>query len=330
MKFGIELETISTLSRESLVDHFRAAGLSAETASHGARNYQSWQMESDGSIIPSRPSRQRRSLVTQEDRDEQRPNMNYRYGVEIVSPVLDWSDAGRRQLELAIDTAAPHVTVNTSCGFHVHVSADGLNGPKLARLKRLWLNLEPIVFSYLPPSRRNNHYCQRGIGETGRYYGLNLTCLPVKGTVEFRCHHGTMNKKKIISWVAFCIALVEFAKGDEAIPEITLSRNATGADVIEVTFRNRRFTVTPRENGFEWDGSVYRDLKTAVFQIVKSLNPDRTRPIADRFINRNVKRASMENGGMAAACAALRVDHEAQLFLVERYDLAVRTWGLAN
>jgi hypothetical protein len=139
-----------------------------------------------------------------------------------------------------------------------------------------------------------------------------------------------MNKKKIVSWVAFCIALVEYAKGDREIPSISIQTNSAEQDVIEVTFRKRSFTITPAGSRFLFQDTEYANLKDAVLAIVKTLNPDRSRPLSDRFINRNVKRATMENGGMKQVCEALRIDTEAQEFLIERYDLAVRTWGLAD
>jgi hypothetical protein len=335
MKIGIELETISTVSQDVLSETFRAAGLAATSTGYSGHNYSVWQMKPDGSISTFRrsPVSRRgvsRTAATQEDRDEIRPTREYRYGVEIVSPALEWNDDAKSILGRAIDIASPYVTVNTSCGFHVHVSGEGLTSDKLTRLKNLWNALEPIVFSYLPPSRRNNRYCARGIGTQNRFHGLNLTCLSTKGTVEFRCHHGTMNKKKILSWVSFCVALVEYAKGNRSIPSITVNQTATGDDIIEVNFRKRTFTITPQDGRFIFAGNQFSTLKDAVLAVVKTMNPDRVRPLSDRFINRNVKRANMENGGMREICSLLAIEPEAQNFLIERYDVAVRTWGLSN
>lgn len=45
-----------------------------------------------------------------------------------------------------------------------------------------------------------------------RYHGLNLTSLPLLGTVEFRHHQGTVNARKILMWSAVCTAVIEYAK----------------------------------------------------------------------------------------------------------------------
>lgn len=46
----------------------------------------------------------------------------------------------------------------------------------------------------------------------GRYFGLNLQSAFKHGTIEFRCHGGTIEADKIVPWAAFCSALLDFAK----------------------------------------------------------------------------------------------------------------------
>jgi hypothetical protein len=45
-----------------------------------------------------------------------------------------------------------------------------------------------------------------------RYYGLNLQAAFEHGTVEFRCHSGTVDADKITNWAVLCTAILDTAK----------------------------------------------------------------------------------------------------------------------
>jgi hypothetical protein len=45
-----------------------------------------------------------------------------------------------------------------------------------------------------------------------RYHGLNVSSIPIHGTIEFRLHQGTVNPTKILMWAAICSALVEYGR----------------------------------------------------------------------------------------------------------------------
>jgi len=45
-----------------------------------------------------------------------------------------------------------------------------------------------------------------------RYYGLNLQAAFEHGTVEFRCHSGTVDAEKITNWAVLCTAILDTAK----------------------------------------------------------------------------------------------------------------------
>lgn len=44
-----------------------------------------------------------------------------------------------------------------------------------------------------------------------RYRSVNFHSFHVKGTIEFRLHHGTVDPDKIINWSAICVAIVDYA-----------------------------------------------------------------------------------------------------------------------
>lgn len=53
-------------------------------------------------------------------------------------------------------------SINKTCGLHVHLDARDFmsDGKKLARVMRTFYAVEDLIFSLLPPSRWDNHYCQ--------------------------------------------------------------------------------------------------------------------------------------------------------------------------
>lgn len=218
-KFGIEIECFGPVSSEAVARAISAAGVNcvAEGYNHLTRSY--WKVITDGSI--------------------QAPGSQI--GYEIVSPPLTGEayDDIRTVSNVLIDLG---VTVNRSCGLHVHIDAANLTTPQLFMVAARYHRFGNEIDAVLPNSRRatNNMYClpltdemaamrdsttpERVFGmpsrsmvqqffERGsmrsRYRKLNLMSYLVHGTVEFRQHSGTVEARKIINWVEFCQNFVE-------------------------------------------------------------------------------------------------------------------------
>ena len=85
----------------------------------------------------------------------------------------------------------------------------------------------------MPPSRRNNNYCQslrvdsweskidsartlqdleNKITRRSRYFKLNSQSYWRHHTVEFRQHSGSVEFEKVKNWILFCARFVEFSK----------------------------------------------------------------------------------------------------------------------
>lgn len=128
------------------------------------------------------------------------------------------------------------VKVNTSCGFHLHVSNKRFFTQRnLKRIIMTWVALEDVMIATQPRSRFNNSYCRRYLkqylednnngrsvpkgkealisemGRNNRYYAMNLSALRKHGTIEIRLHAGTTDDKKIIAWVNLMLAVFEYA-----------------------------------------------------------------------------------------------------------------------
>lgn len=93
--------------------------------------------------------------------------------------------------------------VNKSCGLHVHLDARGIGEQaalKNARIMDSWLfHLQELV----PPSRRNNQYCQFGVtlARGQRYRAVNLQSLASHQTIEVRLGSATLDYTKVLAWI---------------------------------------------------------------------------------------------------------------------------------
>jgi hypothetical protein len=223
MKFGIELECYN-VSRETIVNGLRAAGLNACVASYSGRAYDQWQVKTDGSIQGQE-------------------------GFELVSPVLE-GELGIAHVRIACQVLKnAGAKVNTSCGFHVHHDASDFGIRQFRNLFKRFVKHEAAMDSIMEKNRRANE--NRYIGSMGsasdmaditvqarlwariegcrsvnqlsnawsnnRYLKLNLQSFFRTGTIEFRHHHGTVNGEVVERWIRFTAGMVQQARENVAI-----------------------------------------------------------------------------------------------------------------
>ncbi len=160
-------------------------------------------------------------------------------GGEIVSPILQGQN-GLDQIEEIFTHVNSFVgdNINRQCGFHVHLSWDGMTPQQIKKIADRWIVYEDSIDEFMPSSRRgdNNRWCRsnksyssyhrmiQGLTENDlrrfgyrvsrqgtRYMKLNFHPLSRQGTIEFRNHSGTTDPKKIINWVKFLIGFVQSA-----------------------------------------------------------------------------------------------------------------------
>ena len=208
-KFGIELECFG-VSRTIVVHAFQAAGLAVMNASYCGRDYDVWQIKTDGSI---------------QGVD----------GFEVVSPVLN-GEAGiaeaRKACEILVNLNAQ---VNKSCGFHIHHNAANWNIAQFKNLFKRFAKYENAMDSIQPTSRRINRFCKSNVlsmgisktfakieacgsvAELSRFYGddryfkLNLQSFFRMGSVEFRNHAGTVDANKVENYIRLTYGFVQAA-----------------------------------------------------------------------------------------------------------------------
>lgn len=221
-KFGVEIEF------RDLEQHLAAEAIQSVTNEHchiteyhGRRcttcrdivGYDKWKIERDSTVTRS-----------EWDSDE---DTNLLYGGEAVAPIgsgqahLDQIGKVMRALRAA------GATVDRQAGMHVHLNMKDMGKEGLAQLVLHWQQIEDFMFGLCAPSRRNNSYCQpMSLSEAqqiaqqfrtrGTAYGnrgaLNVTCYPKLGTFEFRLHQGTLNARKMDSWVKLLLGITQSVK----------------------------------------------------------------------------------------------------------------------
>lgn len=124
---------------------------------------------------------------------------------------------------------------NKTCGFHVHLGGEKLHSAKNRhKILLVYSMFHDSLFDMLPPSRRQNAYCDRSwstfpnnwkhflklvaddpesifTNEYGRYNAINFCSYPRRQTLEVRCHSGTVEFEEVIKWIQINVAMFDFA-----------------------------------------------------------------------------------------------------------------------
>lgn len=158
-------------------------------------------------------------------------------GCEVVSPILSGDDGAEQVRKVCKVLNENGITVNRSCGLHVHVDARNLAFGQVRNVCKMFAKYEQQFDALLPESRRQNRFCSSNLATWGgsldaaferldhchsvsdlqranrenRYHKLNLESLSRYGSIEFRMHSGTVDAAKILAWVGMLLGFVDRA-----------------------------------------------------------------------------------------------------------------------
>lgn len=210
-EFGVEIEAYG-VDRNRLATLLNTAGIVTQVQAYNHNTTNVWKIVSDASVAGTN-------------------------SFEIVSPILK-GEKGLTEVQKVCEVLeAAGAKVNKSCGLHVHFNARNMTINDWKNLYKNYINLEPEIDSIMPISRRknNNSYCKgltyryankqsafnaidncttvselsRSVTNNNRYYKLNAESYNRHGSVEFRQHSGTVEYKKISSWIKICSAMID-------------------------------------------------------------------------------------------------------------------------
>jgi hypothetical protein len=247
-KFGIEIEYVGA-TRSEVARAISDAGVAChvEGYNHTTRSY--WKIVTDASLHD-------RSGLTG----------------EIVSPILQGED-GFAQLKKVCDAinSIEGVTVNRSCGLHVHLDAQSMTVSQVAKVFERYARFEDDIDNIMPRSRRGEsrwaHSIKNRVSSVtactskdsqecamGRYYKVNLTNVARRGAIEFRQHSGTTCYTKISMWVKFLMDFVtkscEIADARQPVSYSFRGRRTVPFDIA-------RKVVAANGGALNWRGNRY-------------------------------------------------------------------------
>lgn len=118
-------------------------------------------------------------------------------------------------------------SVNSRCGLHVHLDARCVSWERREAFA-MWLgSWQDWWFNLMPPSRRDNVYCQRVPSETpSRWTHYQWVHPTDKSTIEIRIHSGTLNRHKVHDWLCVMADLMDLLRSDKPLPPIALAPTA--------------------------------------------------------------------------------------------------------
>lgn len=218
--FGVEIECMGGSNSRSAVRRALAdAGFVVHPSEYSAYDSQTWIVGTDGSLAGTN-------------------------GMEIKSPILRGADGLKTIRRVTKVLNSLGVTVNRSCGLHVHVgitnAAQKFKNEEVYTILRRYNDHKEQIDLLLARSRRAdaNEFCgpiddvvgrleleisdrqwrnaqidpDDLAGEGDHYDCVSLEALGKYGTIEFRQHHGTTNGTKITNWIIFLLNHVEMAR----------------------------------------------------------------------------------------------------------------------
>lgn len=212
--FGVECEFFG-ITPQAAVDALAAVGVSAIYAGYTHAITADWKIVTDVSVTKTGTGVGR--------------------GLELVSPILSGANGLAEAAKAVKALLSIGGKVDKSCGLHVHIGMDGLNGSQIMNVFDLYAANQNHINGVVARSRHSNRYCKpqsnipnyergrydairslngnheirEGVRALDRFVAVNLTSYAKYGTVEFRQHQGTLNGEKLTSWVKFLLAIVE-------------------------------------------------------------------------------------------------------------------------
>ena len=207
-KFGIEIEFVGAC-KYLVAEAINEAGVDCEVEYYNHTTRAHWKIVSDSSLDSIRG-----------------------YAAELVSPILEGDDGVQELLKVITAlNSVDGVTVNRSCGLHVHLNCVDLTVKEIQTIYERYAQYEEQIDLCMPRSRRGSmHWCKtlkdegkvakvkrakykESIADSfGRYYKVNLTQIARRGAIEFRQHSGTTDFTKIYNWLSFLMQFVESSR----------------------------------------------------------------------------------------------------------------------
>lgn len=156
---------------------------------------------------------------------------------EVVTHILNGKKGLDTLKSLCSSLSEIGATVNRTCGLHVHFGCTKMNNEWYVNIFKNYQMCKRVIDSFLAPSRRGESamYCN-GIARFdydtchtasdiremmgSRYFCVNPESWARHKTIEFRHHQGSVDYKKISTWVEFLASLVIYSYSNRLSSEV--------------------------------------------------------------------------------------------------------------
>lgn len=191
-------------------------------------------------------------------------------GIEINSVIFDTSPEKFKVLAEIITIVNKYFTTDEKCGLHIHLDAQDLSEEEEKRIYYLYQKLEGVMYSFVHPRRLGNRYCLPlpkrtkeefknksfyGLYTKDRYRAVNFTAIDKYGTIEIRVMEGTTNTEKILEWIKFHKALIDYAIKTDVFEKVNRKSEKLVRDILGrglyLSYKNREkynFFMNPNPN----------------------------------------------------------------------------------
>ncbi|ALY09622.1 amidoligase [Arthrobacter phage Salgado] len=219
-RFGVEVE-FTGCTRQQVLDQLRELDpeFPVEIQGYNHRTTSVWKLITDASVTYGPEG----------------------HGLEAVSPILKGEEGFKQLSTLLKAIRQAGGNVDKSCGIHVHHDANDMTPMQVSNMVTLYTKNQRIMDQLVSRSRRagENRYCEalplheateaaerlklrESVSHFNRFRTINVTSYPKYGTLEIRQHQGTLNARKVSSWVkvgqAMMAVAVKLAETEASVP----------------------------------------------------------------------------------------------------------------
>jgi len=170
-------------------------------------------------------------------------------GREFYSPILA-GDGGLNAVERLCQLAEKYGwTVDTACGYHLHIDVQDESLDALRSIQYAFANLYDLLIRCVNSDRRSSTFCKNYthpdsveeaddllnfFDRTQRYNYLNVNSYRSHGTFENRLHEGTFDQRATCNWIILNMRITEAAKQHSIADLKAMLYGKTLEDVWEV------------------------------------------------------------------------------------------------
>ncbi len=226
-----------------------------------------------------------------------------RGGEFVLRQPLGGVDLTKALIELEEVCRGYKINFDHQTSLHIHIDSRDININQFQNIISIYTLFEPALFEQCGKEREDNIFClsvnnaptnfidltqnlqqafkintinnlYNNINSAPRYCGLNIASLAKFGSIEFRGHYGTGNRKTISNWINILLLIKKYVLNNEDIEPLLQNISLNG-------FRDTVLTLF--ENRLPWESRVETNLWKNLRLVHQLLNYNKLSNISDNI-----------------------------------------------